>query len=352
MISFVVLTHDRFELTQRCLASLAAAVRPDPIELILVDNASIDDITPLVDEFQGRFDRFTFRRHCTNESFATACNHAAAESLGTWLVFLNNDIEVEADCLVSIDRARRICPEAGVLGAKLRYPRSGRLQHAGIRQMLWGYVSNWGVGGTWDDPRVGSTCDMFAVTGALMAVDRSLFRRVGGFDDTYRWGYEDVDLCLSARAVGRRVLFVHDARAWHHESATLGAVRQQNDVDTNYSNYRRKWDNVLVPGEQAALEALRAQGCRRVAVFGTGRAAHGLHDVLDRSGIDVVAFTSSRAAASDERCCGRPIVPLDQLRAIEMDRVIVGTQAFFEVEEFLGPYDPKGQPIMPVINER
>ena len=349
MISLVVLVHDRIELTRRCLTSLAAVTPPEPLELIIVDNASRESIIPLADEFRDRFANVIFVRNPANDPFAVACNRATMRAAGSWLVFVNNDVEVETDCLLALWRAHRARPDAGILGGKLRYPSTGRIQHAGMRQMLWGYASNWGVGGVWNDARLMITVDVFAVIGALLAVDAELFRRVGGFDESYRWGYEDVDLCLAVTAAGRPVVFVHDACAWHHESATLGPARRRADEEGNYGRYRAKWDARLIPRERKATQAFRDHGIRRVAIFGTGQAARGLHRALVNGGIDLVAFTASHPRVGDT-CCDRPVVPLAGLGAVAIDRLMVGTQAFLEVEETIRSYDPQRQPIMPTVD--
>ena len=349
MISLVVLVHDRIELTRRCLTSLAAATPPEPLELIIVDNASRESIIPLADEFCDRFANVTLVRNSVNEPFAVACNRVMTRAAGSWLVFVNNDVEVETECLLALWRARRARSDAGVLGGKLRYPTTGRLQHAGMRQMLWGYASNWGVGGVWNDARVMTTGNVFAVIGALLAVDAELFRDVGGFDESYRWGYEDVDLCLAATAAGRPCVFVHDACAWHHASATLGPRRRRTDEEGNYARYRAKWDARLIPREQNAIQRYRGLGIRRVAVFGTGQAARGLHRALVTAGIEVAAFTASNTVVG-ETFCGEAVVPLEELGAVGVDRLMVGTQAFLEVEEAIRAYDPLGQPIVPTVD--
>ncbi len=52
-----------------------------------------------------------------------------------------------------------------------------------------------------------------------MCIDRQLFDRVDGFSPHYRWGYEDVDLCLKVREAGKTVLYVPEAEALRVESA-------------------------------------------------------------------------------------------------------------------------------------
>jgi hypothetical protein len=219
------------------------------------------------------------------------------------------------------------------------------IQHAGMRQMLWGYVSNLGTLAPRDEPALNRAGEIFAVTGAMLALPRSLFARVGGFDERYRWGYEDVDLCLKARRAGAPVQYAPAAEAVHVESATLHEVRRPQDLARNYGLYRRKWNHLLVPNEQRAVARLQRQGVRRVVIFGTGLAARGLFRFLHRNEIIVEAFTAS--APSTARFCGRPVVSLEQLPALRFDRLAVATQQYHALRERLAPLDPTGLPLFP-----
>jgi hypothetical protein len=219
------------------------------------------------------------------------------------------------------------------------------IQHAGMRQMLWGYVSNQGTLAPRDEPALNRAGESFAVTGAMLALPRSLFARVGGFDERYRWGYEDVDLCLKARGVGVRVQYVPSAEAIHVESATLHEVRQPQDLAWNYGLYRRKWNHLVVPNEQRALARLKRQGMRRVVIFGTGLAARGLFRFLHRNGIIVEAFTASAPCLTT--FCGRPVVTLDQVPTLRFDRLAVASQQYHALRERLAPFDPTGLPLFP-----
>jgi GT2 family glycosyltransferase len=62
--------------------------------------------------------------------------------------------------------------------------------------------------------------NLSAVTGACQLIRRELFEQLGGYDEGYRLVYSDVDLCLRACAMGRRVVQTPYCRLIHHECAT------------------------------------------------------------------------------------------------------------------------------------
>lgn len=341
-ISAVVLTRDQEALTRRCLEALCEA--DDDLEVILADNASGEAIAALAREFAGRL-KLTHHRFARNLPYAVANNRAARLAQGDVLLFLNNDVLVRRDAPTRLARAVRAC--GGIAGAKLLFPGDGTVQHAGMKQMLWGYVSNLGTCAAASEPTLNVSSDIFAVTGAMLAIDRALFARIGGFDERYRWGYEDVDLCLKARAAGRPVRYVAEAVSVHVESATLRSSRRTTDLIANYALYRRRWNARLVPEERQAIAQLKAAGTRRVAIFGTGLAGAGLWRTLRRHDIAVEAFTASRVER--RRFCGRPVVELGEVAGRSFDRLLVGTQHYFAVRDQVRHLDPLAAPILPAI---
>jgi hypothetical protein len=61
-----------------------------------------------------------------------------------------------------------------------------------------------------------------SVTAACFAVRRDAFFQVGGFDDGYQNGLEDIDLCLKIRSAGGRIVYRGDVSVVHHEGASRG----------------------------------------------------------------------------------------------------------------------------------
>ena len=346
-ISIIILAHNHLDMTRRCLESLAGAVAHLDHEVILLDNASSEDTTRLR-TCSHLFKQWQFLRSEENLSFSRSNNRCASRASGRYLLFLNNDVFVAPETVERLVGCLQDDDSPGIVGGMLLFPEGNTVQHAGMSQMVWGFPSNYGVGAHPSDQRVRQAAERFALTGAMMCLPRDLYCQVGGFDERYIWGYEDVDLCLKIRSAGRRILYLPQATGVHVESATLKVV-QNRDQSGNYRVYRATWDPVLLPPEQAYIRKLKRQGIRSVAVFGTGLAARGLSGILSENGIQIVGFTSSEKQDQGESFLGRPILPLAALRGLNYDRLIVASQFFFAVESMIRQFDPLQAPIFPIL---
>jgi GT2 family glycosyltransferase len=80
-----------------------------------------------------------------------------------------------------------------------------------------------------------------AVTGACLAIRRTDFEMLGGFDECYWNGYEDVDLCLTARAYGGTVVYEPASVVIHHESQS--GPERWTGVAANVARLRDKWEH-------------------------------------------------------------------------------------------------------------
>jgi GT2 family glycosyltransferase len=248
-LSIVIVAHGRREITERCLASLRrclGASLATEAELVLVDNASPDDTLELFDAWR---DHAAVIALPENRNFAGGCNAGAAASRGEVLVFLNNDTIVEPGMLETLaDQAQA----PGVAGAGLRlHYLDGTLQHAGVAMIR--VPSGLPVPHHLFHHQPGQLAaarvsyDLDVVTAACLAVDRAAFDQVGGFDETYVNGWEDVDLCLRLRMAGHRIVYRGDLWLWHDEGRTRGSVR---GADANAAYFYARWQGVLESDEE------------------------------------------------------------------------------------------------------
>jgi len=234
--SIIIPVYNNWEYTRQCLLSLEAEDYRQQAEVIVVDNASTDATAT---RLKSEFPWVEVIRNEQNLGFAKACNRGAERARGKYLVFLNNDTKVQKGWLEALIAACEGEAGAGIVGSKLLYP-DGRLQHAGVEIAYPGGAFPIHPGhlryGQPDAPD--ARREVEAVTGAAMLLPRAVFYELGGFEEVYQNGYEDVDLCLKARAGGYRILYEPASRAIHYESKTPG--RFDNEIK-NINIFHRRW---------------------------------------------------------------------------------------------------------------
>ncbi|MGD9755388.1 MAG: glycosyltransferase, partial [Acidimicrobiia bacterium] len=284
-VSIVIPVFNRADMTERCLRRLARTVDPADVELIVVDNGSTDGSAELVERL---WPGAVVLRNPENRGFAKGCNQGVRAARAERVVLLNNDTEpcdgwLEA-LLGRLDEA-----DVGLVAPKLLFP-DGTIQHAGM-SLVEDRKHGLALNAIHDHYRAPASTaaadrgrDLRLVTGAVLALRRATFDAVGGFDEGYWNGCEDVDLCLALAAAGYRVVYEPSAVLVHHESAS-GAERWTK-VNDNLRRLARKWAGrvrpdlliteaghvvpLTIPNGMVA-EPARAQGCTVAldgAVFG------------------------------------------------------------------------------------
>lgn len=226
LASVIVATRDRLELLRRCVEGVLNATGYRARELVLLDNGSERPETLAWLREIAADPRVQVLSRPGPFNFSALMNDGAAAAGGEVLVFLNNDVEPrDPDWLEEL--VRQACrPGVGAVGAKLLYP-DRTVQHGGV-VLAGDHVARHVDVGLADTAagylgRSGVVQTMSAVTGACLAIRRTVFEAVGGFDAEHlAVDYSDMDLCLRAAAAGHRTLWTPFARLLHHESATRG----------------------------------------------------------------------------------------------------------------------------------
>jgi GT2 family glycosyltransferase len=242
----IILNRDGAGLLDRLFQSFKDHSSYQKLEFIVVDHGSKDDSREVCHRWATEFEVNFFDRG-GNHSFSNSNNYGVAKSAGDYVLFLNNDVRLSEDVLGSLAR-HLSCPEVGVVGIGLEddVPAPGLedpeghrpIQHLGVHVALAPgpyaihafesrYSSEWeGL----DRAAMRSP----AVTGAVMAMRREVFEDLGGFDERYYYGYEDVDLCLRARQKGLDIVCLNGKRALHLRAYS------RSQVGANYDDSQRR----------------------------------------------------------------------------------------------------------------
>ncbi|EDY82397.1 glycosyl transferase, group 2 family protein [Verrucomicrobiia bacterium DG1235] len=240
-ISFVSALHNCLPLTKAMLSSLEATVDLSDKEIVLIDDCSTDGTSEFLDSLAER-PNFKVLRNSENLGFARSNNLAAAASTGEIIVFINNDLEFSRNWLEPILDAFESLPETGAVGNVQRNFSTGLVDHAGIYFDLEGMPTH--AHKNRRHPPRGKWIERNAITAACLATRRETFDSVGGFDESYQNGCEDVDLCMKLKSKGLRLYVALESVILHHVSVSPG--RNSNN-DQNSDIFRDRWSEYAKP---------------------------------------------------------------------------------------------------------
>jgi len=274
-VSIVLPYHNRSDLTGPCLASLARYTDPRRAELILVDDASTESFDPQIHLGDVPF---TLLRNERRRSYSENNNAAAARARGEYLLLLNNDTLVTPGWLDGLMAVARAESRLGALGNKHLFPDSGRIQHTGMAFREDGRPLHLHPGAAPEDPAVNYQREVSCVTFACVLIPTAVFRELGGLDEGYRNGCEDVDFCLRARAAGYRIIYTPAGAIYHYGQSTVGRTDAD---DENLRRLAERWRGKLPNDLAARLEEDRAFNARCAVVPRRRKTAPGVHLAVD-----------------------------------------------------------------------
>jgi GT2 family glycosyltransferase len=234
MLSVIVPVFGNSMLVEYSLEQLSQHL-PSQAELIVVDDGS-DTATS---QSLRRLKTIRLIEHPENRGNTSAYNTGAAAARGEVLLFVDSDVFVTAETLKDLVEVVTADDTAGAVGSLLLFPSDYTIQHAGVAFDRW-TLSHLFAGRPCKEVRIEPIEPRQAVTAALLACSRALFEEIGGFDETYRDGLEDIEFCLRCCELGRKNFLLSRHPALHLESATRGPYKNIRRT-YNYSIFFSRW---------------------------------------------------------------------------------------------------------------
>jgi GT2 family glycosyltransferase len=216
-LSVVIPTLGRPRLLRELLDRLGRQDAQD-FEVVVAADAAEAEIAGVRDAVQGR--PYPARAVLAEEPGVSAARNAGWRAADSALIlFLGDDMLPADERLVGEHlrvRERHTAPGDAVLGHVEwpRRPRPGVLARWLERDVQFGYRGITGEEAGWG-----------RLYAANLSLRRELLERSGGFDEGFRFGYEELDLAVRLRPEGLRVLYAPAARVEHHHPPTLEAWR-------------------------------------------------------------------------------------------------------------------------------
>ena len=218
-VSAIVVNHRRPELLGECLTALGVALGglERGAEAIVVDNASGDRSCDMV---RARFPAVRLIALPENLGFAGAVNVGLSEAGGEWVLLLNNDAVVAPRAVAELLAVGERDPGAGSVAAQMRFAEAPSvINSAGIGVDRLGVAYDRLLG----EPVEASEArpvEVFGASAGTALYRRRMLDELGGFDSSFFFALEDVDLAWRARMAGWRCLYAPGAVVEHRHGAT------------------------------------------------------------------------------------------------------------------------------------
>lgn len=236
-VRMVMLVHNALEMTRKSIESIIRHTKFANYKLVVVDNASSAETASFLRNISQENDNILLIRNEENKSFSQANNEAVNSANEEYLLFINNDIEIIdplwLDKLVSEARRHK---DAAAFGPIMLYP-DYEIQSAGIEITFddKGLVVPSKEVRTYRHPRY-----VDGISGGCALVRRSAHERIGGFDERFFYGQEDIDYCIRLREAGYKIRLCSQIEVLHHESYTrkfsVRTIRNREIIKTKWGN--------------------------------------------------------------------------------------------------------------------
>ncbi|MGN0376590.1 MAG: glycosyltransferase [Suilimivivens sp.] len=236
LISIIIPSKDNPRVLFTCIYSLLDETdSPYPFEILVIDNGSREENKATIEREAEKLNQevncgkafcgITYHYQPMLFNFSRMCNLGASLAKGQLFLFLNDDMEIIQSNWLTLLADKAVLSYVGAVGAKLLYPDSDIIQHAGITNLRVGPAHKLQFLSDKEVHYYGKNRfvhDVMGVTGACLLVKKEVFGKAGGFAEELAVAFNDVDLCYTIYEMGYSNIVRNDVILYHHESLSRG----------------------------------------------------------------------------------------------------------------------------------
>lgn len=224
LVSIVIPSKDNEVVLKQCIRSIYAHTSYRNFELIVVDNGSTAQVRMGLENFRQECP-FTYLYIPMDFNFSRMCNLGVQEAKGEFILLLNDDMEAVEDSWLLRLAGQASLEHVGAVGAKLLYPNTSLIQHAGIANTVSGpghKLKKLDDNVSYYYGRNRFIYDLIGVTAACLMIRRECYLALGGLFEGLAVAYNDVDFCFRLCEKGLYNVQRNDVVLFHHESLSRG----------------------------------------------------------------------------------------------------------------------------------
>lgn len=220
LFSVQILANNRFEQARSCVESVFRHAGTQTIEIMLIDNASQDELSSWAGEYQQEAPALHLVRTSRMMGEAEARNLGLKQSRGHYILQLDASLELTGDIFTPLAQLLENA-EVGITG--LRGLHTDDLRHF----------------------EESTEEEVEAIDGSCMAFRRKLLKKTGFFDEGYRFpAYMDIDFNFAVRDSGVQAVVTRDLPVIRHPSqsnATLSDAERTRLNKRNFYRFLERW---------------------------------------------------------------------------------------------------------------
>ncbi len=241
-VSLILPVYNAGEVLDHVLTRLAENTTYEDVELVAVDDGSTDASLEILRSWEPRFPRMTVHTK-ENGGAIDTLNYALERASGDVVVQLDADASIEthgwlekmlglleSDDRVGVVTAKIVMDDGFVHACGVDLVAASGMQDRPttltepVGERTWHFRAERMREGVWADEDV--ACEVDAGLGCCLMYRRADALEAGGYDRGYSpvW-FDDIDLCLGIRKLGRKVFYLPDVHVIHHINGRMAAGR-------------------------------------------------------------------------------------------------------------------------------
>lgn len=254
LVSVVLVTRNRNKEVLTAIASIYQQTYK-PLEVILVENASLDKTSKII---KKRYPKTKIVISKTNIGAAGGRNLGLVYAKGKFILFMDDDAFAGKHMISELIKEIEKDSKIGIVQPKI-YDKDKKNIIQGIGHginLLTGRVFGIGVGEN-DHGQYDRVMDI-PMVGCTWMVKKSVFNKIGKYDEDFFIPYEDSDFSIRARKAGFRVCFVPKALVWHsgYGNSDISPRLQWLGITTSERAYRISRNKIIFMKKHAPFPNL------------------------------------------------------------------------------------------------
>ncbi|MEO6726407.1 MAG: glycosyltransferase [Blastocatellia bacterium] len=255
--SIIIVTYNNLALNKLCLESIIRNTQYLNYEVIIVDNNSTDETPAFLRHMADLHPNISIILNSTNYGFARANNQGIAQSVGEYLVLLNNDTIVPPGWLSRLLRHLQN-PAIGMVGPVTNFV--GNEAKIEVPYQTWDEMEDFAQEHTWAND--GLVADIHMLAMFCVAMRRNTYDLVGPLDEQFGIGmFEDDDYARRVKQKGLRMICAADVFVHHFGQAAFKKLIETGHYDglfnQNRQRYEAKWNVKWMPRGHAPVSFKR-----------------------------------------------------------------------------------------------